>query len=111
MKVIGTLNPGKFSVEKISNTPNSLIRLYQNVKPYTDPETDFTGFQYDEYHVTVQTWDGLYANVEANYDVFLAKGKDNEIDRSNIALSKAQADADMLSVDHEFRLTMLELGL
>lgn len=49
---------------------------------------------------------------------YLAKGKDNEVDRSNDALFRAQKntdsivqDTDAMSVDHEYRLTLLELGL
>ena len=40
----------------------------------------------------VETWDGVAANVQANYDEFLKKGMDNEIDRSNEALYRAQQD-------------------
>lgn len=46
-----------------------------------------------------------------NYETFLRKGVDNEIDRSNRALYSAQVDTDAMNVDQEFRLTLLELGL
>ena len=65
----------------------------------------------DEYHVEVETWDGIVANVRENYETFLRKGMDNEIDRSNRALYSAQVDTDAMNVDQEFRLTLLELGL
>lgn len=64
-----------------------------------------------EYHVEVETWDGIAANVRENYETFLRKGMDNEIDRSNRALYSAQVDTDAMNVDQEFRLTLLELGL
>ena len=116
MKVQGMTNPGSFTVERIPGTNRSLARLFQNVTPCrTD---DFEGFQYDEYHVEVETWDGVAQNVLDNYDEFLKKGMDNEIDRSNDALFRAQAetdiavqDMDAMNVDHEYRLTLLELGL
>ena len=89
---------------------------FQNVEPYH--EENFDGFQYDEYHVEIETWDGIAANVQDNYDEFLKKGMDNEVDRSNEALFQAQQktdiavqDMDGMSVDHEYRLTLLELGL
>lgn len=76
------------------------------------------GFQYDEYCVEVESWPGLAASVRENYDTYLAKGKDDEVDRSNDALFRAQKntdsivqDTDAMSVDHEYRLTLLELGL
>lgn len=116
MKVQGMVDPGRFTVEKIPGTNKSLVRLFQNVEPCH--EEGFDGFQYEEYHVEVETWDGVFQNVMENYDEFLKKGMDNEVDRSNEALFRAQADtaqavadADEMAIDHEFRLTMLELGL
>ena len=109
MKVQGMVNPGSFTVEQIPGTKRSLVRLFQNVTPVETEE--FTGFEYDEYHVEVETWDGIVKNVQDNYDEFLQKGKDNEIDRSNSARYRAQVDTDAMNVDQEFRLTLLELGL
>ena len=116
MKVKGMADPGSFTVEQIPGTNRSLVRLFRNVTPCR--EEDFEGFQYDEYHVEVETWDGVAQNVRDNYDVFLKQGMDNEVDRSNEALFKAQKatdtavrDMDSLNVDHEYRLTLLELGL
>lgn len=109
MKVQGMVNPGSFTVEQIPGTKRSLVRLFQNVTPVETEE--FTGFEYDEYHVEVETWDGIVKNVQDNYEEFLQKGKDNEVDRSNSALYQAQVDTDDMNVDQEFRLTLLELGL
>ena len=114
MKVQGMVNPGSFTVEEIPGTKRSLVRLYQNV----EDKEGLDGFQYDEYCVEVESWPGLAASVRENYDTYLAKGKDNEVDRSNYALFHAQKntdsivqDTDAMSVDHEYRLTLLELGL
>lgn len=116
MKVKGMIDPGSFTVEQIPGTSRSLVRLFQNVTPCH--EEGFDGFEYDEYHVEVETWDGVAQNVLDNYEEFLNKGMDNEVDRSNEALLRAQAqtdvavqDMDAMSIDHEFRLTLLELGL
>lgn len=116
MKVQGMVDPGNFTVERIPGTNRSLVRLFQNVTPCT--EENFEGFQYDEYHVEVETWDGVFQNVLENYDEFLKKGIDNEVDRSNNALFQAQVvtdsavqDMDAMNIDQEYRLTLLELGL
>ena len=109
MKVQGMVDPGSFTVERIPGSGRSLVRLFQNVTPVQAEE--FTGYEYDEYHVEVETWDGIAANVRENYETFLRKGVDNEIDRSNRALYSAQVDTDAMNVDQEFRLTLLELGL
>lgn len=109
MKVQGMVDPGSFTVERIPGSGRSLVRLFQNVTPV---QTEgFTGYEYDEYHVEVETWDDIAANVRENYETFLRKGIDNEIDRSNRALYSAQVDTDAMNVDQEFRLTLLELGL
>lgn len=109
MKVQGMVDPGSFTVERIPGSGRSLVRLFQNVTPVQTE--DFAGYEYDEYHVEVETWDGVAANVRENYETFLRKGIDNEIDRSNRALYSAQVDTDAMNVDQEFRLTLLELGL
>ena len=109
MKVQGMVDPGSFTVERIPGSGRSLVRLFQNVTPVQTE--DFTGYEYDEYHVEVEAWDGIAANVRENYETFLRKGMDNEIDRSNRALYSAQVDTDAMNVDQEFRLTLLELGL
>ena len=116
MKVQGMTNPGRFTVERIPGTNRSLVRLFQNV---TQVQTeDFNGYEYDEYHVEVETWDGIARNVKENYDEFLKKGIENEVDKSNEALYRTQAaandaiqDQDAMNVDQEYRLTLLELGL
>lgn len=73
MKVQGMVNPGSFTVEQIPGTKRSLVRLFQNVTPVETEE--FTGFEYDEYHVEVETWDGIVKNVQDNYDEFLQKAR------------------------------------
>lgn len=116
MKVQGMTDPGRFSVEPVPGTNRSLVRLFQNVTPCK--KDDFDGFEYDEYHVEVETWDGVAQNVQDNYDVFLKQGMENEINRSNEALFEAQQqtnsavqDMDAASVDLDYRLTLLELGI
>jgi len=109
MKVQGMVNPGQFTVEQIPGTNRSLVRLFQNVTPVK--EENFEGFEYDEFHVEVEAWDGVAQNVMENYDEFLKKGMDNEEDRSNEALFRTAQDTDAMLVDQEYRLTLLELGL
>ncbi len=109
MKVQGMVDPGRFTVERIPGTGKSLVRLFQNVTPIK--EENFEGFEYDEFHVEVETWDGVAQNVMDNYDEFLKKGMDNEVDRSNAALFRTAQDTDAMLVDQEYRLTLLELGL
>ena len=116
MKVQGMVNPGSFTVEEIPGTKRSLVRLYQNVEACkiakdAEDKEGLDGFQYDEYCVEVESWPGLAASVRENYDTYLAKGKDNEVDRSQKNTDSIVQDTDAMSVDHEYRLTLLELGL
>ena len=89
MKVQGMVDPGSLPWSR-SGTNRSLVRLFQNVKAVETEE--FTGYEYDEYHVEVETWDGIAQNVRDNYEEFLKKGMDNEIDLSNEALYRAQKE-------------------
>ena len=90
MKVQGMVDPGSFTAERIPGSGRSLVRLFQNVTPVQTE--DFTGYEYDEYHVEVETWDGIVQNVRDNYEEFLKKGMDNEIDLRNEALYRAQKE-------------------
>ena len=110
MKVQGMVDPGRFTVEQIPGTDKSLVRLFQNVVPVQ--KEDFNGFEYDEYHVEVETWDGVAQNVQDNYEEFLKKGMDNEaLFRAQTATDTAIRDMDAMNVDQEYRITLLELGL
>ncbi len=97
MKVQGMVDPGRFTVDQIPGTGTSLVRLFQKVTPVK--EDNFEGFEYDEFHVEVETWDGVAQNVMDNYDEFLKKGMDNEVDRSNAALFRTAQDTDAMLVD------------
>ena len=104
MKVQGMVNPDSFTVEEIPGTKRSLVRLYQNVEACkiakdSEDKEGLDGFQYDEYCVEVESWPGLAASVRENYDTYLAKGKDNEVDRSNDALFRAQKNTDSIVQD------------
>lgn len=94
MRVYGMKSPGQFTVEKIPGTNRSLIRLFQNIKPCYDE--DFDGFVYDEYHVEVETWDGIDQNVRDNYDVFLSAAK----------AAEAPPETERLRADTDFLLIM-----
>lgn len=109
MKVQGMTNPGRFTVEQIPGKNKSLIRLFQNVTPIE--KEGFIGYEYDEYRVEVETWDGIAESVKSNYNVFLQKGMEAEIDKSNEALYRAESDLDAMTVDHELRIMDLELGI
>lgn len=76
MRVQGMTHPGAFSTEPVPGTNRTLIRLFQNVEEFHDDI--FDGYQYDEYHVEVETWDGVAQNVRDNYEVFLEQGMKND---------------------------------
>ncbi len=108
MKVQGMVDPGSFTVERIPGSGRSLVRLFQNVTPVQ--AEDFTGYEYDEYHVEVETWDGIAANVRENYETFL---------RGEWTTDRPQQSGTVFRTSGygchergpEFRLTLLELGL
>jgi len=107
------------AMDKAAHDEDATLKAFQlDENKDAEDKEGLDGFQYDEYCVEVESWPGLAASVRENYDTYLAKGKDNEVDRSNYALFRAQKntdsivqDTDAMSVDHEYRLTLLELGL
>lgn len=72
MKVQGMVDPGSFTVERIPGSGRSLVRLFQNVTPVQTE--DFTGYEYDEYHVEVETWDGIGSKCAGELRHFPEKG-------------------------------------
>ena len=49
MKVQGMVDPGRFTVEQIPGTSKSLVRLFENVEPFSDEK--FEGFQLSLIHI------------------------------------------------------------
>lgn len=106
MRVQGMVDPGRVSVERIPGTDRSLVRLFRNVERV---EMDGVyGFEYDEYHVEVETWDGLLQMVLDNYDEFLRQGMANEVDMSNEALLRYQMEAGA-KIDYLSMMTGVDL--
>lgn len=99
MRVRGSVDPGKFSVEAIPNKPGwCLCRLYENAREYsveTDEGTD-TGWEYDEYHLRQKGLkESLETDIEGNYDVFLTAAKAAE---APTEVERLRADTDFLLI-------------
>lgn len=124
MKVRGDKNPGKYSVAPMPKRSGFVLaRFFENAQEYTE-ETEtgvIRGWEYDEYQLELPDNGNMELDIAGNYGVYLADAKLREAPtaeeiavqnaKSISALEDAEADADALTVDHELRLTLLELGL
>ena len=82
MIVRGDKNPGMFSIEKQpKHSGYCLVRFYENATPYETE--DYTGWQYDEYHLEMADRADLQEYVRNHYNELLqeAKGGPSEMER------------------------------
>lgn len=82
MRVCGDNKPANFTAENQPKHPGyCLIRFYENVEPYETEE--YTGWQYDEYHLELADRPDLQEYVQNHYNELLqeAKGGPSEVER------------------------------
>ena len=97
MKVYGSTNPGKFSVNTMPNKPGwCMCRFYDNVRECNTKE--FAGYEYNEYHLEQQgAQSSLETDIENNYYVYFEAAKATE----------APSELEVLRADVDFALAML----
>lgn len=111
MKVHGDVKPEKITANSLPNKPGwAWVRICLNAKQ------DERGWVYDEYTTEVEDTPGLLDEVKANYDNLLREAKANEKSKADLVaeneeLQATVSDNDAMTVAHEYRLTLLELGL
>ena len=110
MKVKGNAKPDtEFSLEKIpKKIGKSLVRFFQNITEEKDGEKT-TGWSWDEYHLEMNTYGGLSADVAANVAQLMAQAKAAE-DAEN-AIPDLQTSASQLRSDIEYISMMTEVDL
>jgi hypothetical protein len=109
MKVRGNLNPLPFTLEPIPKRPGFLlVRFRENAVQFEETRDEQTesGWEYDEYTLTI--WDSgtAEADVEANYTVWMELAKAQEADRMRppvrdevLALQSDLAQADETAIE------------
>lgn len=111
MVVHGDNKPEKITANSLPNKPGrAWVRICLNAKQ------DERGWVYDEYVTEVEDTPGLLDEVKANYDNLLREAKANEKSKADLVaeneeLQATVSDNDAMTVAHEYRLTLLELGL
>lgn len=61
--------------------------------------------------VNIETENGIVTKIIPDEDAFNEWKERTEFEAANIEASDPQADTDAMLIDHEYRLTLLELGL
>lgn len=97
MKVNGNTAPSAaFTVEKIGDV--ALVRFYQNVEEVVTE--DNTTWTWDEYRLKRAYYEGLAADIEANYSTWLTAAKAEEE-------QKNPPDANQMRADLDYALIMI----
>lgn len=85
MRVKGSYAPPNLEFEVIDDGKTALIRFYENVEPYEEPETETqpatSGYTFDRYTIIRLYSEELRADVEANTALWLDFVKQEERER------------------------------
>lgn len=97
MKATGTMpTTGAFTV--IERDGVAIITFYANASLVTKEDGVSTEWQWDEYTIRREWRDGLYSDIEANYDSWLAVAKIEEEARTPVDEWQLRADVDFLQI-------------
>lgn len=84
MRVKGSYEPGPLEFEVINKGSTALIRFYENVEPYEEPETDTqsatSGYEFDRYTIERRYEEGLKERIEADVPLWREFAKQQERD-------------------------------
>lgn len=95
MKVQGNCIPQLISVGSGSNTSGRVeVRIRENITKVSD-----NLYEYDEYKLYRQNCDGLKEEIEANFDAWLATGRNSEVNMNASLVQKMRAALVAAGVD------------
>jgi len=87
------------------------VRFYENAEPFEEKRDELTvsGWQYDEYHLELEMYDGLSDDILGNYAGYLAQAKLCEAEGKTIpALQQQVADLETDKTALSEKVTSLE---
>jgi hypothetical protein len=94
MRVRGDLAPSNaFTLEEQPKAPGRfLVRFFENAEPFEEVHDNLTisGYEYDEYTLEVEGYDGLADDILNGYDGYLAQAKLLEAEQNTIPTLQQQ---------------------
>lgn len=88
MRVRGDLAPSNaFTLEEQPKKPGVfLVRFFENVQPFEETKDNLTvsGYEYDEYHLELSGYDGLFDDILNSFDGYMAQAKLLEAEQKTI---------------------------
>lgn len=94
MRVRGDNAPSNaFTLEEQPKSPGRvLVRFFENAQPFEEKNGELTvsGYEYDEYHLELDDYDGLTEDILNNFEGYLAQAKLDEAERNIIPTLKQQ---------------------
>ena len=96
MRVRGDLPPSNaFTLEEQPKSPGRfLVRFFENVEAFEETKDNLTvsGYEYDEYHLELGGYDGLFEDILTNFDGYLAQAKLQEAEKKTIPNLQQQVE-------------------
>ncbi len=96
MRVRGDLPPSNaFTLEEQPKSPGRfLVRFFENVEAFEETKDNLTvsGYEYDEYHLELGGYDGLFEDILNNFDGYLAQAKLQEAEKKTIPNLQQQVE-------------------
>ncbi len=123
MRVRGDLQPSNaFTLEEQPNNPGRVLaRFYENVAPFTEKQGELTisGYEYDEYKLELDDYEGLEEDILNNFEGYLAQAKLVEAEQNTIpnlkdqvaSLQKEKAELSDKVVSLEGQVTDAQMAL
>ncbi len=123
MRVRGDLQPSNaFTLEEQPNDPGRVLaRFYENVAPFTEKQGELTisGYEYDEYKLELDDYEGLEEDILNNFEGYLAQAKLVEAEQNTIpdlkdqvaSLQKEKAELSDKVVSLEGQVTDAQMAL
>lgn len=113
MRVRGDNAPSNaFTLEEQPKKPGFfLVRFYENAQEFSETRDGLTiaGWEYDEYHLELEMYDGLSDDILSNYAGYLAQAKLHEAEGKTIpALQQQVADLETDKTALSEKVTSLE---
>jgi len=111
-----------FTLEAQPNDPGRVLaRFYENVAPFTEKQDELTisGYEYDEYKLELDDYEGLEEDILNNFEGYLAQAKLVEAEQNTIpdlkeqvaSLQKEKAELSDKVVSLEGQVTDAQMAL
>lgn len=104
MRVRGNVEPRSLDIEAHPQlTQFVVVRLRENIEQFTETDSqsgvDVSGYEYDEYSLTVKYYDNLQHDIESDMDNWLSTGRTLEFNENSSTVQLMKKALNILGVE------------